>query len=815
MTTTIQNSTSRCLAPLLLIVGALLTAPATLAQENLSSNSKQLYDHIKAFSLTGGSAEAAQLVLKRDRVEMTFDGAFYFASPIEGRVTGAVFIGQGRFRAEVPPSDFEKDNVRRMLGTDIVESDFSSAVLRFTDDAFDHIGRNRREGGVVNDRAQKLALEVDPRILKETGANLSARLALSILNSEKPGFFFANFDGGRRGRFSFLIDYQSRIPAADFEINGGEKGLIFASRSPYGNDVWMAFYGLGDYERGAVEYSDTKDLVGVDHYQMDVDVRDPKSRLKLVLRLTAQVRQPNLRAISFQIGESLGEYENERLKKQMRVKSVRFEGLTLATIQEDWEGGLTLFLPRAAPVGQKLHIEMDLEGNFMHDSPRVSDCFYPASNTSWYPRHGYLNRSTFDLTYLHRKNRRIASVGVRLSEEPASDDKDSLITRYRMQNPVAFVTFGVGPFERHKPNWDRGGDPTLLEFNSLPGSYLAIKEDFILAELDNCLRYFNAIFGKYPYPVFGAAFHPFGFGQGFPSLLMIPATDRASKYTHAFIAHETAHQWWGNIVAWRSYRDQWLSEGFAEYSGLLYTAFRDHKKGVVSLGTNQKNKAQDDLIRRLRQSLTEPPVTTTGIGEGRLADVGPIVLGHRLNTRKTFGAYGALIYNKGALVLRMLHFLMSNPVSGDDQAFFAMMTDFVNRYRDHFASTDDFRAVANEHFARTPIARKYRLNDLNWFFNQWVYQAGLPSYHLEYEIVEQAGGAVVVRGTVIQSNAPDEWFMPIPLVFFFGGEQEACGTVHAKGPKTPFEVKLPMRPKKVELDPYHWILSEKTSTKGK
>ena len=52
------------------------------------------------------------------------------------------------------------------------------------------------------------------------------------------------------------------------------------------------------------------------------------------------------------------------------------------------------------------------------------------------------------------------------------------------------------------------------------------------------------------------------------------------------------------------------------------------------------------------------------MGQGKLADVGPIILGHRLNTSKTFGAYQALIYNKGALVLRMLHFLMSNPDTG-------------------------------------------------------------------------------------------------------------------------------------------------------
>ena len=159
-----------------------------------------------------------------------------------------------------------------------------------------------------------------------------------------------------------------------------------------------------------------------------------------------------------------------------------------------------------------------------------------------------------------------------------------MITKYRMQHPVALVTFAIGPFERHKQmvKWDKGGEPIPVEFNSLSGSVRAIKEDFILAELDNSLRYFTVLFGKYPYPIFSAAFHPFGFGQGFPSLVMIPDTDRASKYTYVFVAHETAHQWWGNIVAWRSYRDQWLSEGFAEYSGILYTGLRESTEGAAT-----------------------------------------------------------------------------------------------------------------------------------------------------------------------------------------------------------------------------------------
>jgi aminopeptidase N len=283
---------------------------------------------------------------------------------------------------------------------------------------------------------------------------------------------------------------------------------------------------------------------------------------------------------------------------------------------------------------------------------------------------------------------------------------------------------------------------------------------------------------------------------------MIPRTDRANKRTYSFIAHETSHQWWGDIVTWRSYRDQWLSEGFAEYSGLLYTAIRE-SPGAAS-----------ELLGEMRRSLKDPPVTLTGLGKGRLDDVGPIILGHRLATRTTFGAYETLIYNKGALVLRMLHFLMSNPSNGDGKAFSEMMTDFVERYRDNFASTEDFRAVANEHFARTPIARKFKLTDLNWFFNQWVYQTGLPSYQLTYQIQDQPDGSVLLSGTVTQEEVPEDWFMILPLVLSFDGNQSGIGTIHALGPKTPFSIKLPKRPKKVELDPNKWILSEKTSTKG-
>jgi len=786
-----------------LFLTLMFATASAFAQESPSSKDKEIYNRLKAFSLTGGMVEVKGVVLQRSRSQITLDGVVYLSEPVNGVVTGGVFLGEGKFFAESPINDFEKDNVKRLLGTDVVESDFKTAVFRFTDNTAAQLGQSKP--GAVNDRAQKLAHESDERMLREIGANLPARLAISMLNLEKPGFFFASFDGGKRGRFSMVLDYQNRIPVSNFDINAGEKGLIWYYNSDlYSPEVWLAFYSLEDYQRGAVEYSDANDQIDVQAYKMDVDLRQQKSRMRLNARIEAEPDQPNVRAVSFKVGEDLGEYDNQRLKKQMHVLSVRRGDIDLPVVQENWEGGFTVFLPEALKAREKLDLDMTLEGDFMRGAEVVEDCYYPRSNSSWFPRHGYLDRATFDLTFRHQKRLHVASVGARTSEEIDPEDKDALVSKYQMNHPVALVTFALGPWKRYNDSikWEKGGAPTPLEFNSLPGTYLPIKEDFILAELNNAVRYFTVLFGDYPYPAFGAAFHPFGFGQGFPTLLMIPSADRASKFTYQFIAHETAHQWWGNIVAWRSYRDQWLSEGFAEYSGILYTGLRD------SPG------AKSELLSRLRSSLKDPPVTTTGIGKGRLVDVGPIILGHRLSTSKTLGAYQALIYNKGALVLRMLHFMLSDPATGEGQPFFNMMTDFVERYRNKTASSDDFRAVVNEHFAKSPIAHKYRMTDLNWLFYQSVYQTALPSYEMQYKMEDQPDGKVVVTGTITQKNAPDNWVMVLPVKFTFGAKQEAAGTVFVEGASSPFQIKLPMRPKKVELDPDRWILSESVFTKG-
>src|ERR1044072_5639363 len=93
----------------------LFVSANAVAQE--ASKEKELYNQLKSFSLTGDVMEVKSVVLKRGRAQISLDGTVYLSQPVDGHVTGAVFIGEGKFVAEPPNDEFEKANVKRLLGT--------------------------------------------------------------------------------------------------------------------------------------------------------------------------------------------------------------------------------------------------------------------------------------------------------------------------------------------------------------------------------------------------------------------------------------------------------------------------------------------------------------------------------------------------------------------------------------------------------------------------------------------------------------------------------------------------------------------------
>jgi len=147
-----------------------------------------------------------------------------------------------------------------------------------------------------------------------------------------------------------------------------------------------------------------------------------------------------------------------------------------------------------------------------------------------------------------------------------------------------------------------------------------------------------------------------------------------------------------------------------------------------------------------------------------------------------------------------------------------MLRTFQQKYSKEKTGTEEFKKVAEEIYEKRPIAlfmEPYtKSKNLNWFFEQWVNEAKLPSYKLKYSIVPGEGGKVTVKGTILQENAGENWVMPLPVLIKFSDGTETRIVICARGTneEVPIaDVPLPKKPSSIELDPAMWILSEKTS----
>jgi aminopeptidase N len=254
--------------------------------------------------------------------------------------------------------------------------------------------------------------------------------------------------------------------------------------------------------------------------------------------------------------------------------------------------------------------------------------------------------------------------------------------------------------------------------------------------------------------------------------------------------HEVAHQWWGHTVSWASYHDQWLSEGFAEFSAGLFlqqAVGGDWRKDYI------------EFWERLRQRILEK--NNFGVAPN---DAGPLWMGERLVSPRTESAYQNVTYPKGAYVLQMMRSMMYD-VQDKDKAFIAMMHDFVDAHRDRPASTESFKAIAEKHM--TKMMDMERNGKLDWFFDEWVYGTQVPRYHFEYQLAPAEKGQVKLHMTITQSEVDEHFAMPVPVFADFGKGMIRIGQVGIAGNTTRnLDIMLPSQLKKVALNYYKEIL---------
>jgi aminopeptidase N len=307
-------------------------------------------------------------------------------------------------------------------------------------------------------------------------------------------------------------------------------------------------------------------------------------------------------------------------------------------------------------------------------------------------------------------------------------------------------------------------------------------------DLINALRLFSYRFGTRPVNTLSASELSAWHGQSFPGFLHLGAftwmrTDRYGNQRN-FRAHEVAHQWWGTGVRYETYHDQWLSEGFATYSALMYV---------------QTVEGNDRFIEKL-EKYRKDIFTARKFLVGSAEENGPIALGYRTQSSKSAdNAYSLIIYRKGAIVLHMLRNLFLDLNSMNEDAFFDMMKEWYATYRGKDATTADFKR----------LTEKYVGVDMSWFFNQWVYGTDLPTYTFSYEIQPDANNTFKAVCTVLSEGVDSSFITDVPVQIQMSKDRSAYIRVAVSGQKTEFTIPgLTEKPQKITFNVFESILAE-------
>ena len=181
--------------------------------------------------------------------------------------------------------------------------------------------------------------------------------------------------------------------------------------------------------------------------------------------------------------------------------------------------------------------------------------------------------------------------------------------------------------------------------------------------------------------------------------------------------YEVAHQWWGAIVGWSDYRDQWIDEGLASY---------------IALAGADAEQSQRARARFLARTSCRTELTTKVPGRDALQDdAGPLVLGYRLELSRAPGAYDAIISGKGAWVFHMLRMMLRDPGAGNpDERFLRLLHSLVEDYSRKALTTDDLQHEIER--IMTPAMALEGGHSMDWFFDQWVRATGIPRYAAQF-----------------------------------------------------------------------------------
>lgn len=712
------------------------------------ANGNGVYLALRSASPMGDGVIVKDFALERQGGIFHFaQGNFFFYAPVNGKVTGAVFQGKGHFDL-TPAEARERHSLALLNKSGVMTQDFTTLVLRFTDSTAEEIRKaSIGSAGATTGQAGNAATELAKNLRQKLHENLELRLLNDVLVSQPSHYFLASFRMG--GVFTghnvlFVVDPESVPDQVELDTWGDD-----------GEETWAGYRMKEQTDDDGVPAHVTAERL---------DVRFEKSGvMKNSAETTLTVRREGLRVVELNLYPTL------------RVSGVYDEsGNPLDFVQEykDYDPQFAVLLAKGATRGEPLRllttyagpdaVRRDGDGMYtLNEGARAS--WYPAGNESL----GAF--ADFNMTFHLPNTLQIIATGKEMSKEPESGGMERVV--WATQFPISVAGFNLGDFKSVEEKTPQGFDVLAYANVELPDSLKPYVEGLDLGSMTTtsalkdeawqgnaAIQVYSDYFGKLPYDhVALTEQSACNFGQSWPMLVYLPIcafwdTTIQRRLGLSYLnesfwkdvtPHEVSHQWWGQVVGFSSYRDQWMSEGFANFSVSLYLEATNKTLDEYHAFWNEQHK---DLVEKNRFNV-------------RPIDVGPLTMGGRVSNEKTGNVYQDLIYSKGAYVMHMLQMMYWTPGQGDGPFKHSMQT-FVQEYAGKSASTEDLKAS----FERTmPKALDLRHDGkLDWFFNEYVYGTELPHYEIGSEITTDHG-KTSVHFKVTQSNILKDFVMLVPL----------------------------------------------------
>ena len=427
--------------------------------------------------------------------------------------------------------------------------------------------------------------------------------------------------------------------------------------------------------------------------------------------------------------------------------------------------------------------------------------YFPVARHNWYPNTTFGDYATYELTFHVPKGLTMVATGI-----PGKNyvEGEQVTTEWKADVPQAVAGFNFATYKKEEAVAE--DEKYKIEgYANTSDEALTSMLHREVAEGQLAVHLYTDYFGPIPYQRLALTEQPTNyFGQSWPALIYLPhasfdkvysAGDNAAShgFWRSVAPHEVAHQWFGHAVGIPSYRDNWLSEGFAEFAASLYL------QSVYS----EEPDTYRDFLKEWKFELLKKD------REGkRPIDVGSVTMGYRLGNSKVGFEPNRLIYFKGGYILHMLRMMMWNPQT-EDEAFKAMMHDYVHTFYNRPSSTEDFKEVVERHMTRE--MDQTGNGKMDWFFNEYVYGTYLPDYSLESSFAPIQNG-FQMNLKITQSNVDEKFMMPVPIYLDFGGGKIVkVGAARAVGNATvPLSVPLTgisEQPKRVLLNYNYDILS--------